>query len=155
MAETKLHCCGLRCPIPLAKVSRAFALMMLSKLGYQASIARNGIEALECLQAGVFDAVLMDCLMPDMDGYDATRVWRKRESSRKEPRLPILAMTAHAMVGDERRARDAGMDGYITKPVRLATLAEVLNEALRLKGGEEGQGAQAPTGSRGSSCTGA
>jgi CheY-like chemotaxis protein len=106
------------------------AAAMLGKLGCRVKVARNGVEALTMWANASFDAVLMDCQMPEMDGYTATRELRKRE--RDGSRLPVIAMTASAMVGDRERCLEAGMDDYITKPVSLAVLAETLARWLKI-----------------------
>ena len=97
---------------------------MLKKLGYRADIVANGLEAVEAAGRIRYDVIFMDCQMPDMDGFRATAEIRSRE--RQEDHVVIIALTAGAMKGDRERALEAGMDDYITKPVRLGHLAEVL-----------------------------
>jgi signal transduction histidine kinase/DNA-binding response OmpR family regulator/PAS domain-containing protein len=110
-------------------INQKLALHLLQKRGYRVALASNGIEALEALEKEPFDAVLMDLQMPRMDGFQATAAIRQHEKGGR-PRVPIIAMTAHAMKGDEERCLAAGMDGYISKPIRPQTLFEVLNSHL-------------------------
>jgi two-component system sensor histidine kinase/response regulator len=108
---------------------------MLQKLGYPADVAANGEEALKMLGEAAYDLVLMDCQMPRMDGYEATSAIRKRHPERE--RLPIVAMTAHAMAGDRERCLAAGLNDYLSKPVTLQALHAVLTRWLspgRLRG---------------------
>ena len=105
-------------------VNQKVALAMLRKLGHEADAVGDGFEALASLSQIPYDLVLMDCQMPDMDGFAATREWRRRES--EGSRLPIVALTASAMEGDRERCLAAGMDGYITKPVTARHLAEAI-----------------------------
>ena len=105
-------------------VNQLVATRMLEKLGYRADVAANGAEALEALTRIDYAAVLMDCQMPELDGFEATREIRRRQIL--PWRTPVIAMTASATQGDRDRCFDADMDDYISKPVRLAELAAVL-----------------------------
>jgi signal transduction histidine kinase/DNA-binding response OmpR family regulator/HPt (histidine-containing phosphotransfer) domain-containing protein len=102
-------------------VNQRVASHMLNKLGYRCDIASNGKEAVDMLAQLPYDLVLMDCQMPEMDGYMATRMIREREES-GDRRTPIIAMTANAMREDRARCLDAGMDGFIPKPIALEEL---------------------------------
>jgi two-component system sensor histidine kinase/response regulator len=101
---------------------------MLGKRGFKVEVANNGREALTMLTVRSYALVFMDCQMPEMDGYAATAAIRGRESG--TARLPIVAMTAHAMKGDRERCLAAGMDDYLSKPLRPAQLDEVLERWL-------------------------
>jgi len=98
---------------------------MLTKLGYRSDVVANGMQAVEALARGPFEAVLMDCNMPVMDGYEATQAIRIQEGSAHH--IPIIAMTASAFLGDRERCLAVGMDDYISKPVRLVDLERVLS----------------------------
>jgi len=102
---------------------------LLAKAGFRCELARNGREALEALKRRHYDLVLMDCQMPEMDGYEATR--RLREQERPGDHIPVIAMTASAMKGDRERCLAAGMDDYLSKPVIRENLLSVLNRWLR------------------------
>jgi len=104
------------------------AVRMVERLGYRADVAGNGSEALHVLGQVHYDAVLMDCQMPEMDGYEATREIRRGEDDGRH--LPIIAMTASAMAGVRERCLAAGMDDYISKPVKLHIVAAVLERWL-------------------------
>jgi CheY-like chemotaxis protein len=104
------------------------AVRMIERLGYRADVAGNGSEAVEILGRMQYDAVLMDCQMPELDGYEATREIRRSEKDGRH--LPIIAMTASAMAGDRERCLAAGMDDYISKPVKLHIVAAVLERWL-------------------------
>ncbi|HSS92729.1 MAG TPA: response regulator [Candidatus Dormibacteraeota bacterium] len=104
------------------------AVRMIERLGYRADVAGNGSEALDVLGRVRYDAVLMDCQMPEMDGYEATREIRRIENGGHH--TPIIAMTASAMAGDRERCLAAGMDDYISKPVKLHIVAAVLERWL-------------------------
>ncbi len=106
-------------------VNQTLALRLLGKLGHQADVANNGQEALELHARNRYDLVLMDVQMPIMGGFDATARIREREAA-GAARTPIVAMTAHAMKGDRERCLEAGMDGYLSKPVHAPDLVEVL-----------------------------
>ncbi|MEO6155959.1 MAG: ATP-binding protein, partial [Thermomonas sp.] len=109
-------------------VNLMVAQRLLQVLGYECETAGNGQVAVEKMQAGNFDLVLMDCQMPVLDGYSATRRWRELEQERKlEHRLPIVAMTANAMAGDRQKCLDAGMDDYLAKPVTRSDLERCIN----------------------------
>jgi CheY-like chemotaxis protein len=105
-------------------VNEKVACRTLEKLGYEVGIARNGREAVTAWETGRYDLILMDCQMPVLDGYDATREIRRREGAASH--IPIVALTAHAMKDDDRRCKAAGMDDYLTKPIDRARVRERL-----------------------------
>lgn len=108
-------------------VNLMVAQRLLQVLGAQCDTAGNGQVALEKLQTNEYDLVLMDCQMPVMDGYTATRRWREIEQERQAGRrMPIIAMTANAMAGDRQKCLDAGMDDYLAKPVTRAELEQCI-----------------------------
>lgn len=106
-------------------VNQKVALLTLKQLGYRADVANNGLEVIEALERQAYDVVLMDVQMPEMDGLTATREVCQRWSPEDRPH--IIAMTANAMQGDREMCLDAGMDAYITKPVRIHELRDVLS----------------------------
>ncbi|MBE2286284.1 MAG: response regulator [Prosthecobacter sp.] len=117
------------------EVNARMAMMMLEKHGYPAEVARDGEEAVDRFASGVYDAVLMDCHMPRVDGYEATRTIREIESTAlwKRPRCRIIAMTANVMAGERERCLAAGMDDYVSKPLRAKALTEALSHVRVLE----------------------
>jgi signal transduction histidine kinase/CheY-like chemotaxis protein/HPt (histidine-containing phosphotransfer) domain-containing protein len=115
-------------------VNQELVLGILGIEGHAVTLAKNGREAIEILQNGKFDIVLMDVQMPEMDGYQATAAIRELERHTGR-HIPVIAMTAHAMKGDREKCLAAGMDDYISKPIRVATLQKVL-QMVQLDGGE-------------------
>jgi PAS domain S-box-containing protein len=110
-------------------VNQQLALLLLQKLGYRADVAANGVEALEALKRQPYDVVLMDVEMPEMDGLEATR--QIRGMTPGEPRPRIIAVTAKALQGERERCLQAGMDDYLTKPIRLHELIDALGRGER------------------------
>jgi PAS domain S-box-containing protein len=108
-------------------VNQKIAFRLLEKQGHHVTIAADGREALAALDGEKFDVVLMDVQMPEMDGFETTSAIRVRERGTGK-RLPIIAMTAHAMQGDRERCLAAGMDNYIAKPIRARELIELLDK---------------------------
>ena len=112
-------------------VNQKLAMRLLQQMGYRADLASNGIEAVESVERQTYDVVLMDVQMPEMDGLEATRRITARWPPEARPR--IVAMTANAMQGDREMCLAAGMDDYLTKPIRVEPLVEALNNALARK----------------------
>ncbi len=108
-------------------VNQVVAEGILASLGYDADLAGDGREALDALEHTAYDAVLMDCQMPVLDGYDATRELRLRELTQGRPRVPVLAMTASVTEGERERCAAAGMDDFVPKPVTPAELGAALD----------------------------
>ncbi len=109
-------------------VNQKVAQSILSKLGYKADVVANGLAAVRALEMICYDVVLMDCQMPEMDGFEATAMIRDTESKVLNHNVPIIAMTANAMKGDREQCIEAGMDDYLTKPVKKDALAAVLEK---------------------------
>ncbi len=113
-------------------INQKVARGMLEKAGHQVTVACNGVEALDkAAGSGQFDLVLMDCQMPEMDGYTATRHIRNRELAKGWQRLPIVAMTANAMSGDREKCLESGMDEYLAKPVRQEHLLAMVGRMAK------------------------
>jgi two-component system sensor histidine kinase/response regulator len=110
-------------------VNQRFAIRLLEKRGHSVCVANNGREVIRALESEPFDLVLMDVQMPEMDGLEATRIIRANEEG-KDRRIPIIAMTAHAMKGDKDRCLESGMDGYVAKPIQAADLFTALAELV-------------------------
>ena len=106
-------------------VNQRVARLQVERLGFQADVVSNGQEALEALENLGYALVLMDCQMPGMDGYAATRELRRRENGQR--RLPVIAMTANAFSTDREVCLSAGMDDYLSKPVNLRSLGAILD----------------------------
>ena len=109
-------------------VNQKVALKMLGKFGYAAEAVESGLEVLAAMDRATYDLILMDCQMPEMDGYQATIEIRKREGESRH--IPIVALTANAMEGDRDRCLQTGMDDYVTKPIEPQTLLAVLQRWL-------------------------
>ena len=106
------------------------AVKVLERLGHRVDVAANGLEAVEAVRIRPYDLILMDCQMPEMDGIEATRRIRAGEAGEAKRRIPIIAMTARAMIGDREACLQAGMDGYLPKPIELAPLTKEISRWL-------------------------
>jgi CheY-like chemotaxis protein/HPt (histidine-containing phosphotransfer) domain-containing protein len=110
------------------KVNQEVALGILENLGYRADVVADGHSALRTLAQKHYDLVLMDCQLPDMDGYEATRRIRRPDSAVRNHEVPIIATTAHALAGDREKCLDAGMTDYISKPLRPEALEQAIEQ---------------------------
>ncbi|MFH2001524.1 MAG: response regulator [Planctomycetota bacterium] len=115
------------------------------KLGYRVEVAVNGREAVEALQRKPYDLVLMDCQMPEMDGFEATEKIRSADSKVINPHIPIIAMTANAMKGDREKCLDSGMDDFLSKPVVKQKLSDMLDQWLPKPEAAAGRNASNPS----------
>jgi len=111
------------------KINQVVAVQLLKKFGCVVDTVDNGLKAMEARRQNKYDIILMDCQMPEMDGYEATRKIRELELKSSLPPVRIVAMTAYAMQGDRERCLAAGMDDYISKPVDLGELKSALEKA--------------------------
>jgi len=110
-------------------VNQLVAMRAVHNIGYDTSVAASGEAAIEAMESTCFDLVLMDCQMPGMDGYQTTAEIRRREDPRR--RIPIVAMTANHVEGDQERCVAAGMDDYLTKPLRMSVLGRTLQRWIK------------------------
>ena len=108
--------------------NQKLAVAMISKLGHDAVLANNGREAVVLATTQTFDLIFMDIQMPEMDGFEAVRTIREKEVT---GRVPIVALTANAMQGDRDRCLSAGMDGYLSKPIRLMNLEQSIQQVAK------------------------
>ena len=112
------------------RINQEVALGLLRKFGFNADVAKNGVHALELLLQSElsepYELVLMDCQMPEMDGYQATQLIRTDEKYRRFNQVSIIAMTANTMQGDQKKCLDAGMNDYLAKPINPQLLADKL-----------------------------
>jgi CheY-like chemotaxis protein len=112
------------------EINRLFFIRLLESQGFECDIAKNGVEAVEACRKKDYDIIFMDCQMPEMDGYEATKEIRKLQ--RHKTRSLIIALTAYAMNGDESKCLEAGMDGYLSKPVKPDQIKKILkNDGVR------------------------
>ena len=114
-------------------VNQRLAVRLLEKRGHRVVVASNGLEALAALKKETFELVFMDVQMPEMDGMEATAAIREEEK-RSGEHVPVVALTAHAMKGDREKCLAAGMDGYLTKPIRPQELEEILEAYVKNRG---------------------
>ncbi len=115
-------------------VNQKVALRLIEKIGYRTDLASNGIEAIEAVQSNEYDVVFMDLLMPEMDGLEASKQIKELTTNKSRPK--IIAMTANSMLGDRELCMDAGMDDYISKPIRIDELETALDKWLVVVEGE-------------------
>ncbi|MFZ0484767.1 MAG: response regulator, partial [Desulfobacterales bacterium] len=131
-------------------INQTLATKLLETRGHRVILASNGVEAVEAFKNGDFDLILMDIQMPEMDGFEATREIRKLETGDPQPSpiinhqssihsIPIIAMTAHAMMGDREKCIDAGMDDYVSKPINPEALFSIINKVARKSQGAKAQ----------------
>jgi PAS domain S-box-containing protein len=112
-------------------INQQVAVGILQIQGYTVTVANNGKEALDAHGQGAFDVILMDCHMPEMDGFEATMEIRKREQSTASRRVPIIALTANAMATDREECLNAGMDDHLSKPFSMQTMQDMLDRWIR------------------------
>jgi two-component system sensor histidine kinase/response regulator len=111
------------------RVNQRLAMHLLEKAGYEVTLVQNGLEAVAAVEQRRFHCILMDVQMPEMGGFEATAAIRRREALTGD-RVPIVALTAHAMQGDRERCEQAGMDGYVSKPIRREDLFAEMDRVI-------------------------
>ena len=119
-------------------VNQRLAARLLEKEGHSVLVVSDGRQAVAAFESESFDLILMDVQMPEMNGYEATAAIREKERA-PGGHIPIIAMTAHAMKGDRERCLDAGMDGYVSKPIKSTQLVEAIEEVASLRSTDEGR----------------
>jgi CheY-like chemotaxis protein len=119
-----------------AEINRRVCYEMLRMMGLEVDMVDNGMAAVESVFSQPYALVLMDCQMPVMDGFEATRLIRARELEMGIPRIPILALTARAMESDRQACLEAGMDDYLSKPFRFTELQSSVSRCLEELSGE-------------------
>ena len=112
------------------KMNQLVALRMLDKIGFNADVAGDGETAVRMVTTMTFDLVLMDCQMPGIDGFDATRIIRELERDDGRAGIPVIGVSAVRVDGDRELAMGAGMDGYLTKPMRIEDLQDAIERWL-------------------------
>jgi CheY-like chemotaxis protein len=112
-------------------INQTLETILLQRMGYEVSIANNGIEAIEAFSTRKFDLILMDIHMPEMGGVEATEIIRTLEKNQQLKPTPIIAVTANALKGDKERYLAAGMDGYVSKPIAVDALRQEIKGLLR------------------------
>ncbi|MBA4368203.1 MAG: hypothetical protein C0403_11280 [Desulfobacterium sp.] len=115
-------------------INSKLAILILGKMGFHVTAVKNGIEAIERLEKSEYHIVLMDVQMPEMDGFEATRRIRSKDSKVINASIPIIAMTAHAMKGDREKCLENGMDDYITKPINSQQIFEAIKKQINRVG---------------------
>jgi len=113
------------------EMNRMLVRILLTRMGFEVDEAENGQQAVEALARKRYDLVLMDCMMPVMDGYEATRILRAREVEAGQERVPVIALTASAIAGDRERCRQAGMDDYLSKPFQVDDFTAIVQRYLK------------------------
>jgi CheY-like chemotaxis protein len=111
-------------------INQTLQSILLNRMGYEVTLANNGLEGLEAFNTQAFDLILMDIQMPEMGGIEATQLMREQEQLRQLKRTPIIAVTANALKGDRERYFEAGMDGYVSKPLSMDSLKTEMARVL-------------------------
>jgi CheY-like chemotaxis protein len=113
------------------EMNRTLVRILLERMGCEVDEVVNGKAAVDALERQRYDLVLMDCMMPVMDGFEATRLLRQREAATGRPRVPVIALTASAIAGDRERCLSGGMDDYMSKPLQVEEFMEMVERYLR------------------------